>query len=61
MEFILMSIASSATLLVAQFVELVRREYAAELGPRMGSIPPRLLGTVETLTVTVPVAATYRG
>jgi hypothetical protein len=55
-----MSIVGTVMLLVMQFVEFVRREYSAELGSRILSIPRHLFGGVKTLTLTVPVAATYR-
>jgi hypothetical protein len=58
MELILMSTAGTATLLLLQFIDFMRREHATELASRLRSIH-RLFTDGGALTVTVPVTATY--
>jgi hypothetical protein len=61
MEFILMSIAGTATLLVVQLAEFVGGKRSHELRSTIRSIPRHLARSVETLTATVPVAVARRG
>jgi hypothetical protein len=56
MELILMSTIGTATLLLLQFIDFMRREHATELASRLRTIHRRFTHR-DGLTVTVPVAA----
>jgi len=58
MELILMSTTGTATLLLLQFIDFVRREHVTKLASRLRAIH-RLLTERDALTVTLPVAASY--
>jgi hypothetical protein len=58
MELILMSTTGTATLLMLQFIDFVRRERVTELVSRLRAIHPRLTAC-DALTMTLPVAASY--
>jgi hypothetical protein len=58
MELILMSTTGTATLLILQFIDFVRRERVTELASRLRAIHT-LLTDCEALTMTLPVAASY--
>jgi hypothetical protein len=58
MELILMSTTGTATLLMLQFIDFVRRERVTELASRLRAIHT-LFTDCEALTMTLPVAASY--
>jgi hypothetical protein len=58
MELILMSTTGTATLLLLQFIDFLRREHVTVLACRIRAVR-HLLMVSGTTTVTMPVAATY--